>query len=380
MMKKKLCILIILVVPCSGIAENKIDYQFSDAHISQQNATLYIAQNTEKEEETAEKEEKTLPPLPPPKIPVSTEKPIEGGLKIGDQIIPEETIKEESVPPPENITVPVHKEEPVTLPEKREETVPGEEAVARKNLKIMEELSLYNVPTGNLRTMKFVIDEEYNLRSLVYGEELGYIRVLTADDEGNFRETWKSPPLNSPVRGIFVEDLKGDGETEIIAYTSDGNFFIYGYNSHDLKYRTPDGMYNNINCMLIANMDDSPELELFFIGIKPGDIQSGGGQPAGSLIQFDPISQFEEWTSQERYSATDILIGNVDNDPDFEIILNTGEILDSKFKDLKWKSTVTLGSRLYLIDLDDDGILELVTEYDQSYIRIIDVDQRQEKW
>lgn len=379
-MKKKLCIMIILIIPGFGIAEDKIDYQFSDPSISQQNATFYIAQNTENDEEAAKKKEKTLPSLPPPKISVSTEKPIEGGLKIGDQIIPAEIIKEESALPPEDVPVPVQKDEPKAPPETRKEAVPREEAMAKKNLKIMEELSLYNVSTGNLRTMKFVIDEEYNLRSLVYGEELGYIRILRADNEGNFRETWKSPPLNSPVRGIFVEDLEGDGETEIIAYTSDGNFFIYGYDSHDLKYRTPDGTYNNINCMLIANMDNSPELELFFIGIKPGDVQSEGGQPVGSLIQFDPISQFEEWISQEKYSATDMLIGNVDNDPDLEIILNTGEILDSKFKDLEWQSTITFGSRLYLIDLDDDGILELVTEYDQSYVRIIDVDQRQEKW
>ena len=60
--------------------------------------------------------------------------------------------------------------------------------------------------------------------------------------------------------------------------------------------------------------------------------------------------------------------------------MNTGEVLDSKFKDVKWKSDIAFGSRLYLIDVDSDGLLELVTEYEQSYIRIIDVDQRREKW
>ena len=118
----------------------------------------------------------------------------------------------------------------------------------------------------------------------------------------------------------------------------------------------------------------------FFIGIKPGDVQSSVSRPVGSLIQFDSLSQFEEWISQEKYSATDMLIGNVDNDDAFEIILNTGEILDIQFKDLEWQSTIPFGSRLYLIDMDNDGILELVTEYDQSYVRIIDVDQRREKW
>lgn len=257
---------------------------------------------------------------------------------------------------------------------------PSPAPVPKGPLKLLEELSLLNVPTGNLRTFKIINDNEYNLRGVVYGEELGYIHILEANGEGNFREVWKSPPLSDPVRGIFVEDLDGDGKIEVVAYTSGGNFFIYGYDDHDLKYRTPEGMYERITCMQVANMDDSPELELFFIGMKSGEDDTDSSIPTGSLIQFDAASHFEEWTSQEKYAATDMVIGNVDTDDEYEIVLNTGEILDSRFKDLKWRSTISFGSRLYLIDVDSDGILELVTEYDQSFIRIIDIDERREKW
>ena len=30
--------------------------------------------------------------------------------------------------------------------------------------------------------------------------------------------------------------------------------------------------------------------------------------------------------------------------------------------------------------VDGDGMLELITEYDQSYIKIIEIDERREKW
>lgn len=382
-MGKKLCILISLVLPGLGIAQDSIDFHSKDS-ISSRNISLYIAQNIEEDKEAAEKDKEIpmeLPPFPAPKTIISTEKPIEGGLILRE---PVETVisKKEDIAaiavPAEMDTILSLKEDTSVppVPTEPEKAAP----IPKKDLKIMEELSLYNVPTGNLRTMKFIIDEEYNTRSMVYGEELGYIRVLDADNDDNFREVWKSPPLNAAVRGVFVEDLDGDGETDIIAYTSDGNFFIYGYETHDLKYRTPDGTYININCMVVANMDNDPEIELLFIGVKPGEEQPNGSIPAGYLIQFDPQSQFEEWISQEKYTATDMIIGNVDNDDELEIILNTGEILDVQFKELEWQSTTQFGSRLYLIDMDNDGILELVTEYDQSYIRIIDVDQRREKW
>lgn len=250
-------------------------------------------------------------------------------------------------------------------------SAPGQAQKPRKSDTFREEQTLFNCSTGNLHTMKVVIDDQYNLVGMVYGEDLGFIRVLSADNNGNFKETWKSPPLNSPVRGVFVDNLDNTGEAEIVAYTLEGNIFIFGYDTHEQKYKTPDGTYQSINCMLITNMDDDPVKELLFI------------TKAGKMVQFDPITKFEEWTSTDTYTATDMVIGNVDNDPDTELVLNTGEVLNLRFKSVEWKmegNLVNPNSRLYLMDMDSDDILELIIQYDQSYVRIIDVDQRREKW
>ncbi len=347
---------------------------------AEQSGILLAQNNAGTPEQAAEESKPEFPPPPKPKLIVETEKPIDGGLSAGDEIAqePPEAVSADTTAARSAPSVP-----PGTTGEDSVAVPPGAPSAPTgpppEGLRLMEELSIFNVPTANLRTMKVVIDEQYNLRSIVYGEERGYIRVLEADYTGNFRETWISPPLASPVRGVFVEDLDNDGEADIVAYTSDGNIYIYGYESHRLKYRTQDDQYQKINCMIIANMDNSPELELLYIAVPPGaDVSEGN--PAGKLIQFDAGSQFEEWTSQEWYTATDMVFGNVDNDPDPEIILNTGEVLDSRFKDLKWRSDQPFGSRLYLVDLDNDGILELVTEYNESYVRVFDIDQRREKW
>lgn len=382
---------------------------------------IVLAQNTTDEKNGAAKaaEESDLTPLPPPKYSITTEKPVKGiiGEKKAVMVLPDSTgagteaasaggpggtlptIKAQGVPGAAPVAVPIGKPsasgtdttktsgESVKLSNDSSGVPPDiNEVMARQRPReqipkfLMQELSLLNVPTGNLRTVKFVIDDLYNLRGMVYGEEQGYIRILSATDNGDFKETWKSPPFNSPIRGVFLDDLDGDLKSEIIAYTADGNFAIYSYDTHELLYKTPEGTYQNINCMVIHNMDSDPQKELFFIGVKPGSGGAGQGTPAGNLIQFDTVSRFEEWTSTDLYTATDMMIGNVDTDTDEEIVLNTGEILSKQFKDVEWKSSIQLGTRIYLIDMDNDGILELVTEYAETYVKIIDVDQRREKW
>ncbi|MHB9027514.1 MAG: hypothetical protein ACYC9O_01965 [Candidatus Latescibacterota bacterium] len=339
-----------------------------------------------------------LPPLPPMRNIITTEKPIKGspaGVTPGKQI---GTAAGEAAnaPAPEGQPPAVSATQTAAMsaaakgklgaagadsgavailpPQGRQPQAPPRSAQPQKKKTsevFREELSLFNAPTAGLRTSKMILDDDYNLMGMVYGEQLGFIRILEADNSGNFSESWKSPPLNSEVRGIFVENLDRIGEAEIVAYTLDGNIFIYGYDSRELKYKSPEGTYQGINCMLVANLDTSPELELLFI------------TKAGKMIQFDSVTRFEEWTSTDTYEATDMVYGNVDNDRNMELILNTGEILNFQFKSVKWKmdaAHIRPNSRLYLIDMDNDNILELVVEYDQQYVRFFDIDQRREKW
>ena len=340
----------------------------------------YIAQNVSDEKKEAgdgKEQPSEMPPLPGPKTAITTEKPVKGALQ---GIVRDKKVTDSipSAAAPAKTTTVNTAEQPQAAPENQSgkatsDAKQASQAKKKKPPAIKEELSLLNVSTDNLHTIKTLIDDEFNLCGLIYGEERGFIRLHEADNDGNFRETWKSPPLNAAVRELFVKDIDNDGETEIVAYTTQGNIFIYGYNTHNLEYRTPENTYPGISCMVVANLDDDPQLELFYIANKPGI--------PGKLVQFDPISQFEEWTSTREFSATDMIVGNVDTDSDVEIILNSGEILSSRFKeDIKWKSDIKFGDRLYLLDIDGDGMLELITEYDQSYIRIIEVDERREKW
>ena len=74
------------------------------------------------------------------------------------------------------------------------------------------------------------------------------------------------------------------------------------------------------------------------------------------------------------------LTGNVDNDPQLEIILNNGRVLDALTADPEWE-TSPFGTSIDLIDIDGDGIDEIIGygQPGQDTIRIFDVDERQEK-
>ena len=63
-----------------------------------------------------------------------------------------------------------------------------------------------------------------------------------------------------------------------------------------------------------------------------------------------------------------------------EIIMNTGVILDSRFYNVEFQSDEVFGDRIFLLDINDDGIPEIVGEFLDFNIRVFDVYSEREIW
>ena len=95
---------------------------------------------------------------------------------------------------------------------------------------------------------------------------------------------------------------------------------------------------------------------------------------------YDGRDHFEEWRSdQADLNTVEIVIDDVDGDESDEIVLNDGFVFDARFLDLEWQSPVAFGLRIASLDVDDDGIPEIIGELTGNRLRIFDVDLRRKK-
>jgi hypothetical protein len=199
---------------------------------------------------------------------------------------------------------------------------------------------------------------------LVFGDRFGLVRIYHLT-HGASRDVWKSKQLDGVVEEVLVSDLDRDGGDEIIARTTGG--MVYVWNGGDLRprYESLKTDFTRLHSLTIGNVDDDPALELIV--------------NADSRIHYiDGRTFIREWTSLNEFEATRMACGDVDGDRKNEIVLNTGQVLDARTGEVEWADEV-FGSRLVLLDIDGDGILEVLTESDGAALRIYDVDLRKEK-
>ncbi|MBI4531790.1 MAG: hypothetical protein HY709_09720 [Candidatus Latescibacteria bacterium] len=204
---------------------------------------------------------------------------------------------------------------------------------------------------------------------VVYGDSRGILHVVQPYRNG-FKEEWASSSLRSAIGEVFVEDINDDKAQDILCYTTRGKIYIFDTSTYRIVWQNMDSEYTSISCMTVANTDNDPQKEIVFFADQ-------------RLRVYDGKNRFEELKSDQEYTGddvpTDILVADMDGDGGNEIVLNSGSVLDARFFDVKWRSPDRFGEKLGAMDVDGDGILELIGESDGKFIRVFDVDLRKEK-
>jgi hypothetical protein len=199
---------------------------------------------------------------------------------------------------------------------------------------------------------------------LVLGDRYGLVHIYHLT-HGDSREIWKSKQLGGAVDEVRVADLDGDGRDEIIARSGGPQLYVWGGDKLDLRYESLVTDFQKFTSLTIGNVDDDPQLEIILNADR-------------HLYYLDGKTFNREWTSLREYEATRMACGDVTGDGRSDLVLNTGQVVDSRSGDVIWADEV-FGARIDLVDFDGDGVLEVLTESDGAPLRIFDVDLRKEK-
>jgi hypothetical protein len=212
--------------------------------------------------------------------------------------------------------------------------------------------------TGNF---DFVIQygslEEGKLR-LLYADNSNHIHVYRYED-GRFDLDWEQTNLGTRITSMFIAEVFGDGRPMLVLSTLGGRILVYDVDGYDLEWENLQDPFDMIQYMVSENIDNDPQHELILVAVD-------------QLVIYDSLNRTFEWVSQTKVSAKQIKLANMDDDPQLEIILNTGIIFDSKFYNIEFEADRPFGDRVMLFDLNGDGIPEIWGEHGDWIVRVFD--------
>lgn len=197
------------------------------------------------------------------------------------------------------------------------------------------------------------------------GERFGTVQVVKIDGRGGER-VWRSNQLDGVPVEVIVADLSGDTlDDSLVGRTSTGRVYVWALDGFALRWESLPGEYTQISCFTTANMDDDPAGEIVLLADR-------------KIHYVDGASFSKEFTGINEYSASMMVCGDVDADGRMEIVLNSGQVLDGLTTNIEWEDQ-TFYSRIQLLDIDADGIPEVLTEDENDGpMKVFDVDYRSE--
>jgi len=200
----------------------------------------------------------------------------------------------------------------------------------------------------------------------IYSDQAGHLHVEKVDD-GALVSDWESTSLGGRATSLFVTDLYGDGKQKIVVSTISGRVLIYDLATYQLEWENLQLRYNRIDFMAPANLDEDKQQEVVILADD-------------RLFIFDGYNRHVQWSSTVTMVANFMVIGDVDDDPQLEIVLNTGKIVDSRFYSIQYQSDKTFGDRIELLDVTGDGYPDVVGEFSDRSLKVFDVYRTREVW
>ena len=181
----------------------------------------------------------------------------------------------------------------------------------------------------------------------------------------SYEIVWSSPPSAADVSRIEVHRI--GGQQRIFVGLEDGTLQVYDGAGRALL-RTLGVSDGAIRAILLDDADNDGSRELVVATEQ-------------SIHLLDPVTYAARGSIA--LGAVDVAVGNVDADPQLEIVLANGPVLqyDGSALVTEWDfSTFAAGTYLALADVDADGIEEIVSARAWDYIDVYDADLKSPKY
>ncbi|OQX84707.1 MAG: hypothetical protein B6D63_03980 [Candidatus Latescibacteria bacterium 4484_7] len=208
--------------------------------------------------------------------------------------------------------------------------------------------------------------DDGNTWGLMYADTYGKIHLFKATEKG-WKLEWELTNLSSKVRNFFIRDVDNDGKYDIIICTFNGRVLVYSMDDYHLEWEDLEDNFSSIEAAAVANVDEDPQPELIILASK-------------HIYIIDGLNKSRQWTSEREFSASEIIVENVDKDNQMEIVLNTGVIIDTRFLNVEFEWGKPFGDRIITFDMNNDGYPEIIGEFADYSLRIFDVYTQREVW
>lgn len=201
---------------------------------------------------------------------------------------------------------------------------------------------------------------------VMYADTYGKLHLLRATERG-WKLEWEITNLGAKVRKFFFCDLDANGVMDFVVATVSGRIVAYDMDTYQSLWENLEDRFQSIEAIDIGDVDTDPQLEIVVLADK-------------RIRIIDGLNKSKQWVSPETFEASEMLVTNVDKDPQPEIVLNSGIIVDSRFLNIEIEWDRPFGDRMVTADMNNDGYPEIIGEFSDYSLRIFDVYARREVW